>query len=202
MHAIILSSNSGDAGIREMVMREELTLLAEREYDRKEARLKKGIAEVEAFIATAERLLAENPNDRAAGTLKETRDVFAASKAKMARGDLNGALDDVSVAYRLATDAVKEIKRYQGDIVTFPRAAYSDPKDILAQEMKRNDAYALFASTIVGIGQDEPGRLVSEGLAYREDAMKAMKDGGEAGAIAALKTSTELLIRALRASGD
>lgn len=201
VHAIILSRNS-DPGIREVVMREEIALLAEREHSRKEARLKKGTAEVETFIATAERLLKEHPNERAAVKLRETKDIFAASKARTTQGDLDGALEDVSMAYRLATSAVKEIKRSQGDIVTFPRGAYSDPKEILAHEMRRNDAYALFASTIVGEGRGGPARLVSEGLAYREDAMKAMKNGGEAKAIAALRTSTELLIRALRASGD
>lgn len=202
VHAIILSKNSKDDGLREIVMKEEMTLLADREHSRKEAQLRKGIAEVEIFIATAERLLKDEPNEQAAVKLRETKEIFAASKARITQGDYDSALEDVSKAYRLATAAVKEIKRSQGDIVTFPKAAYSDPRDILAHEIKKNDAYTLFASTIVKEGQDEPARLVSRGLAYREDAMKAMKDGGEAKAITALKTSTELLIKALRASGN
>lgn len=202
VHAIVLAKNSRDNGLRELVMKEEMTLLADREHSRKEAQLRKGVAEVEIFITTAERLLKDHSDEQAAVKLKETKEVFAASKARITQGDYDKAIEDISKAYKLATSTVKDIKRAQGDIVTFPKTAYSDPKDILAHEVKKNDAYALFASTIVKEGQDEPARLVSKGLAYREDALKAMKDGGEANAIAALKTSTELLIKALRASGN
>lgn len=202
VHAIVLSRNSRDNGIRDMVMREEMALLADREHARKEAQLDKGMAEVEIFIKTAERLLKDNPNEPAALKLTETKTLYAASKEKISRGDYDSALEDVSKAYKLSTAAVKEIKRSQGDILTFPKAVYSDPKEALAHEVKKNDAYAFFASTMVKEDQDEPSRLVSEAFAYRDEAMKAMENGGEAKAIDALKASTELLIKALKASGN
>lgn len=202
VHAIILSRNSHDNGIRDMVMQEEMALLAGREHERKEAQLKKGMAEVEIFIKTAERLLKDNHNESAALKLIETKALYAASKEKISRGDYDSALEDVTKAYKLSTAAVKEIKRSQGDILTFPKAVFSDPKEALAHEIKKNDAYAFFAATMVKEGQDEPSRLVSEALAYRDEALNAMENGGEAKAIDALKASTELLIKALKASGN
>lgn len=202
VHAIILSRSSNDRALREAVMREEVSLMAERERVRKEAQLKKGLAEVEIFIKAAERLLKDTRNETAALKLKETKEVYAASKEKASLGDYDKALEDVSRAYKLATAAVKDIKRSQGDILTFPKAAYTEQKDILAHELKKNDAYAFFASTMVKEGQGESFRLVSEGLTYRESAMKAVKDGGDAQAINDLRASTELLIKALRYSGN
>lgn len=202
-HAIVLSKNSHDNGIRKMVMQEEMALFADREHARKEARLNKGMAEVEIFIKTAERLLKDNHNEPAALKLKETKELYAASKEKISRGDYDSALEDVSRAYKLSTAAVKEIKRSQGDILTFPKAVNGDPKDILAYEIRKNDAYAFFAATMVKEDQDEPSRLVSEAFVYREKALKAIENsGGEAKAIDALKASTELLIKALKASGN
>lgn len=203
VHAIILSRNSHDSAIRDVVMKDEMALLAVREHARKEARLNKGMAEVEIFIKTAERLLKDKHNEPAALKLMETKAIYAASKEKISRGDYDSALKDVSKAYKLATAAVKEIKRSQGDILTFPKTAYGDSRDVLAHEIKKNDAYAFFASTMVKEGQDEPSRLVSEALAYRDEALKAMEQGGEeAKAIDALKASTELLIKALKVSGN
>ena len=201
-HAIILATNSGDNSIRDIVMKEEVALLAEREHDRKEARLKKGIAEVEIFIITAERLLKDKPNEQASAKLSETKEIYKASKEKIAAGDYDGALEGINKAYKLSTDAVKEIKRSQGGMLTFPKAAYTEPKDILAHELKKNDAYAFFATSMIDKGADRAGKLVSEGLAYRESAMKAIETGGEKAAIDALKASTELLIKALQSAGD
>lgn len=201
-HAIILATNSSDNSIRDIVMKEEVALLAEREHERKEARLKKGMAEVEIFIITAERLLKDKPNDQASARLSETREIYKASKEKIAAGDYDGALDGINKAYKLSTDAVKEIKRSQGDMLTFPKAAYTEPKDILAHELKKNDAYAFFAASMIDKGADGAGKLISEGLAYRESAMKAIETGSEKEAIDALKASTELLIKALQTAGD
>jgi hypothetical protein len=202
IHAIILATNSDDHSIRDIVMKEEVALLAEREHDRKEARLKKGMAEVEIFIITAERLLKDKPNEQTAARISETREIYKASKEKIAAGDYDGALEGVAKAYQLATSAVKEIKRSQGDMLTFPKAAYTEPKDILAHELKMNDAYAFFAASMIDKGGDGAGKLVSDGLAYRERAIKAIETGGEKEAIDALKASTELLIKALQSAGD
>jgi hypothetical protein len=203
VNAIILSKNTNDDSIRDTVIKEEVARLAVRERERKEAQLKKGVAEVEIFITAAERLLKDEPNEKAAMMLKETRTTYAAAKEKMALGDYDGALEDVSRAYKLSTDSVKEIKHSQGGMLTFPKAVYGDPKEVLAHELKKNDAYAFFVTTMVKEGQDEPARLVSEGLSYRDKAVKAMKQGGETqAAIDGLKASTELLIQALRAAGN
>lgn len=199
VHAIVLSRNSHDITIRDIVIKEEMAHLAVMERGRKQAQLKKGLAEVEIFIKTAERLLQDRHNEPAALKLKETKELYAASTDNISRGDYDNALEDVSRAYKLATVAVKEIKRSQGDILTFPKAAYGDPKDILAHEIKKNDAYAFFAATMM---KDRPSRLVSQALDYRENAMKAMKTGNEAQAIDALKASTELFIDALKNSGN
>lgn len=202
VHAIMLSKNSNDSALRDIVMKEEMALLDDREHARKEARLKKGMAEVEIFIKTAERLLKDNRNEPATLKLTETKALYAASKENISRGDYDSALEEVSKAYKLATSAVKDIKRSQGEILTFPKAAYSDPKEALAHEIRKNDAYAFFASTMVKEGLGEPSRLISEAQAYRDEALKAMEQGTEAKAIDALKASTELLIKALKASGN
>ena len=78
----------------------------------------------------------------------------------------------------------------------------TDHKDILAHELKMNDAYAFFAASMIDKGGDGAGKLVSDGLAYRERAIKAIETGGEKEAIDALKASTELLIKALQSAGD
>lgn len=202
VHAIILSRNANNAPVREIVLKEEMALFSEREHERKGARLKKGMAEVEIFIKTAERLLKDKTNEPAEMKLAETKALYAAAREKIAAGDYDGALEGVSRAYKLATAAVKEVKRTQGDILTFPKAAVTDPKEMLAHELKKNDAYAFFASTMVKDGQDGPGKLLSNGLASRERALKAVRDGGETEAIEGLRASTELLIKAIRASGN
>lgn len=203
MHAIILSTNTNDSSIRDVVMKEEMALLAEREHELKEARLKKGMAEVEIFMKTAERLMKDGPNEDARLKLDETRAVYAFAKEKIAAGDYDSALDGISKAYKLATAAVKEIKRSQGDILTFPKASFTEPKDALAYEIKKNEAYAFFASSIIKEGQDGPAKLLSEGLALRETALKtAAGNGGEQKALEGFKTSTELLIKAIKASGN
>jgi hypothetical protein len=134
--------------------------------------------------------------------LKETKAIYADSKEKISRGDYDSALEDISKAYKLATAAVKEIKRSQGEILTFPKTVDGDSKDVLAHEVKKNNAYSFFAATMVKEDQDEPSKLVSEAMDYRDEALKAMEQGGEAKAIDALKASTELLIKALKASGN
>lgn len=202
MHAIILAKNANDSAIKEVVMREEVALLAEREHELKEARLKKGMDEVEIFMKTAERLLKDRPNEAARLKLDETRATYAAAKEKIAAGDYDSALAGVSKAYKLATAAVKEIKRSQDDILTFPKAVFTEPREALAYELKKNDAYAFFASSMIKEGQAGPSRLLSEGLAMREKALKTAENGGEAAAIEGLKDSTELLIKAIKASGQ
>lgn len=202
VHAIILSKNARDSSIRDIVMKEEVALLAEREHERKEDQLKKAMAEVDIFIKTAERLLKDRGNEPAAAKLNETKKIYASSKEKIEIGDYDSALEGVTRAYKLATATVKEIKRSQGDILTFPKPVATDPKEMLAYERKKNDAYAFFAAAMVKVGQDGPAKLLSDGMDARAKALKAVQNGFEAEAIEGLKASTELLIKALKTSGN
>lgn len=199
-HAVILSKGSGDQSMRDTVMREEVALLEQREHERSEARLKKGMAEVETFIKTAERLLQEEDNASARRVLQESRTAYAGAKEKIADGDYDGALEGVQEAYRLSTAAVKLVKRSQGDILTFPKPP-SDQKEMLAWELRKNDAYAFLASSMVKKEGGQQARLLSDGMSAREDALNQIEAGTEAKALAGLRASTELLIRAIRASG-
>lgn len=201
MHAIILVKSEGGPPLKEVVMKETVALMADRERARKETQIRKGMDEAEIFIKTAERLLKNRPDEKASEKLREARDTFDAAKDMLSKGDYDGAHAGVTKAYRLATASVKTIKRSQGEILTFPKAANADSREALAHELKKNDAYAFFASSVIDKDQSGPSKQLSEALAYREDALKALENGGEARAIEALKTSTELLIRALKSDG-
>lgn len=198
MHAIILVKGEGGPPLKDVVMKETVALMADREIARKQAQIRKGMDEAEVFIKTAERLLRDRPDKKASEKLREARDAFGAAKDMLSNGDYDGAHAGVTKAYRLATASVKTIKRSQGEILTFPKASYTDSREVLAHELKKNDAYAFFASSVIDKDRSGPSKQLSEALAYREDALKAIEDGGEARAIEALKTSTELLIRALK----
>jgi len=202
MHAIILVKGEGGPPLKAVVMKETVALMADREQARKQAQIRKGMDEAEVFIKTAERLLRDRPDKNASEKLREARDAFDGAKEMLSKEDYDGAHAGVTKAYRLATASVKTIKRSQGEILTFPKASsYADGKEALAHELKKNDAYAFFASSVIDKGQSGPSKQLSEALAYREDALEAIENGGEARAIEALKTSTELIIRALKSDG-
>lgn len=200
--AIILSKNQKDATIRDSVIVEELVLREKHEVERKEAMIRKSMDEVEIFIRTAERLLAQNANAGADEKLKETKALYVSAKKNLAAGLIDGALDDLNKAYRLSTAAVKEIKRSQNDIITFPKPSVTDEKALLAYELKKNNSYIYFATQVVTEGMKEPARLLSDGKALKDEAAEAMEKGDNGKATELLKASTEVLIRAIKGASE
>jgi len=117
VNAIMLSK---DLTIRELVLVEEADARGVKDIERKEERLRKAKAEVEIFMRTAERLMA-GAEGLQAEKLAEGRKLYASSVKKSASGDLDGAISEMNTAYALATSAIKEYKRSQGEIITFPK---------------------------------------------------------------------------------
>lgn len=201
IHAIILSKNKENASIRDFILREEMLLSERRDHERKENMIKKSMAEVETFMKTAERLLSQNGNSAASLKLAESKELYAASKKKIYHGDYDSALIDMNNAYKLATGAVKEIKRSQGDPITFPKAVNTDEKEILAYELKKNNTYVYFASQVVNGDARDAGDLLKTGKTAKAEAEQAIEKGEHAKAIERLKSSTELFIQAIKVSG-
>lgn len=199
IHAIVLTKNGQDAAIRGIVMQEELALREKHDMERKEKLIRKGIDEVEIFIKTAERLLAGQKNDEAAENLNRTRELYKASKQSLANGRLDESLEGLNKAYQLATKTVKEIKKSQGDIITFPKPIYTDEKQHLAYELKKNDSYSFFAVQLVNGGDPAVLKTANE---TREQAMKEMDSGDVQKAIERLKASTDLYIKAIKDAGQ
>lgn len=200
--AIILSKNQKDATIRDSVIEEELVLREKHEVERKEAMIRKSMDEVEIFIRTAERLLAQNANAGADEKLKETKALYVSAKKNLAAGLIDGALEDLNKAYRLSTAAVKEIKRSQNDVITFPKPSVTDEKALLAYELKKNNSYIYFATQVVTEGMKDPARLLSDGRALKDEAAEAMEKGDNRKATELLKASTEVLIRAIKGASE
>ncbi|MBI4948718.1 MAG: hypothetical protein HY955_01070 [Deltaproteobacteria bacterium] len=200
--AIILSKNQQDGTIRDVVIKEELVLKEKREIEKKEAMIRKSVDEVEIFIRTAEKLLARNANDSAGEKLKETKALYDSAKRDVAEGRMDNALDELGKAYRLATAAVKEIKRSQNDIITFPKPAVTDEAAMLAYELNKNNSYVYFAAQVVTGGKKEPSRLLDDGMALKDEAASAIEKGDNGKAIELLKASTETIIRAIKAASE
>ncbi|MFQ5735860.1 MAG: hypothetical protein ACE5GY_03235 [Thermodesulfobacteriota bacterium] len=199
VHAVIIATNK-DASLKESILKEELVLQASHDIERKENMLKKGMAEVEVFISTAERLLGQDAkgNEKALATIEDAREHYDTAKLNLTRQDMDGALAEIKKAYRQATQAVKDIKRAQDDIITFPKPTFTDEKEILAYELKKNASYIFFASKVVKEGDTESGRLFVEGQGLKEKADAAMDNGRTRDAIKQLQGSTQLLIKAIK----
>ncbi|MBI5886932.1 MAG: hypothetical protein HZB85_10190 [Deltaproteobacteria bacterium] len=168
--------------------------------ERKEAMIKKGLAEVEAFIKTAERLQGEGESTDAAMRLTEARSLYEASKNEFSDGRYDKALDDVNRAYMAATGAVRVIKKERAEIITFPRPASTDAKDVLSSELKKNDAYRYFASQVIPDGNRKIAAYMKQGDSLRDEAAYVMNGGDASAAIGKLKESTELYIEAIKQS--
>ncbi|MEK6760149.1 MAG: hypothetical protein AABY51_10285 [Deltaproteobacteria bacterium] len=202
IHAIILTKNSEDAEIRSIVIQEEMVLKEKHDKERKEVIIRKGIDEVEIFIRTAERLLQGNKNPEAERELDNAREAFKAAKLSLAGGQLDESISGLNKAYKLATQTVKGIKRAQGDIITFPKPAFSDEKQMLDYELKKNDSYVFFASQSVKEKNPVALKLLNAAKAAREDASKHIEAGDAPKATELLKTSTGLFIDAIKASSE
>ncbi len=198
LHAVVLAANRENPAIKELVLKEELVLQAKHDIERKETLLRKGMAEVEIFIKTAERLLGQEGRERAHPRLEEAREVYNKAKADLAHQNYDEALTNIRKAYRLATQTVKEIKRAQDDIITFPKPVLNDEKDILDYELKKNASYVFFASKVVPETDAESGRMLNAGVAMKEQALRAVEQGDTQEAIRQFQESTQFLIKAIK----
>ncbi len=199
-HAIVLSKNRHDSTMRDFVIKEETILRSKHDTERKEAMIKKGLAEVETFIKTADRLASEYGNAPAASKIEQAKTLLAGSKTLIAGGDLDSSLEDIKKAYKLITDTVKDMKRDRGEIITFPRPAVTDEKEMLTYELKKNDSYLFFAEKLSNGMTSEGSRLFGEAKTLQGEAMKAMDAGDRPVAIEKLKASTELYIKAVKST--
>lgn len=202
IHAIILTKNSEDAEIRSIVIQEEMVLKEKHDRERKEVLIRKGIDEVETFIRTAERLLQGKKNLDAEQEIDSAREEFKAAKLSLAGGQLDEAIAGLAKAYKMATLTVKGIKRAQGDIITFPKPAFSDEKQMLEYEIKKNDSYIFFASQSVKEKNPEAVRLLNAANAARQEASKHIDSGDVAKATELLKASTGFYIDAIKAASE
>lgn len=199
IHAIILAKNPEDAAVREFVIQEELIQSEKRDIERKVEMIDKGMAEVEAFIKTAERLAADDGKAEAR-KIEDAKALYALSRKALDEERLDDSLEDVRKAYTLVTTAIMDIKRSKKDIITFPPPAGTDDRDILQYEIKRNDAYVYFASQVVKPADAQAAGLLKAGGEARNQAEEFVKDGDMKKAISRLKESTELFIKAVKKS--
>lgn len=197
IHAIIISRNKHDATIRDFAIQEEMLLKERQDRERKISMINKGLAEVEIFIKTSERLLSRDENPSARGQINEAKALYESSKGDLAAGKYDSALDRIDKAYTLATHSVKDIKRTQNDIITFPRPAFESEKDLMAYELKKNNSYIFFASQVLK-GGAESNKDFDKGRDIRDEAIEAMNMGQGKKAIEKFRASTELLIRAIK----
>lgn len=202
IHAIILTKNTEDAEIRSIVIQEEMVLKEKHDRERKEVIIRKGIDEVEIFIRTAERLLHGKKNPEAERELDNARETFKAAKLSLAGGQLDEAIAGLATAYKMATHTVKGIKKAQGDIITFPKPAFSDEKQMLEYEIKKNDSYIFFASQSVKGKNPAAVRLLNAANAARQEASKHIDSGDVTKATELLKASTGLYIDAIKAASE
>lgn len=193
----IIFAKSDDPSVHEAIIREELSMSAEKEHERKEEMIKKGTIEVETFIMTAERLMADNIIDSAALKVAEARKVLDSSNKYVAAGDYDAALDIINKAYTLATQGVREVKRAQGEAVTFPKTTFSTEREAYDYELKKNDRYMFFASQVLKERNKDAGKVLDEARGLREKAVKAA-DSNIKTATEHLRESTTLLIKTIK----
>lgn len=197
LYSIVLSRNS-DPRLRESIQREEFAQKTEAEHEKKEAMIRKGMVEVEAFIKTGERLLKDSDNPSARSKIEEAKGLVESSKARIARSDYDAAISDLNEAYRLATGGVKEIKRSGNEIITFPKPAFADEASVFNYERKRNDTYVFLAERALKEGDGAFRDAFAKARSLRNDALGAAEKGDKKGAIEKLRSSTEMLVKALK----
>ena len=198
VHALIIAMNKDNPILLDYVIKEELLLQIKHDIERKEGLLRKGLAEVEVFIKTAERLRGDTGNEEAAATLEKARAHYEASQLHLSQQNFDEALAEVRKAYNFATQTVKDIKRSQDDIITFPKPAFNDEKEILAYELKKNDSYVFFSSKVVKEDDERPRKMLKAGTNIKNQALASIKNNQTQEAIKQLQESTELFIKAIK----
>jgi tetratricopeptide (TPR) repeat protein len=195
-YAIILASSDNES-IRDAVIKEAMLLGAEGEHERKEAMIRKSIAEAETFVRTAGRLLKESENPGARGELNEASGYLISSKQALAAERYDESLEYLDKAYRLATGSVRKIKMTQAEPITFPRPKTTDEGEILAYELKKNETYLFFAGEVVKSEEGKLGEMIKRARGMSNEASGAIKDDKKRLAIDKLRASTGLIVKAL-----
>ena len=198
--AVLLSSGPHKEGVRDLAMEEMADAKAEHDQDKMEAQLKKVTSEVNTFMAAAEKLVSESgvPSP----SLEKARELYDSSMMKSGEGNYDAALRDMTAAYGLVTAIVKELKRAEGEALTFPEKQFTDPRELLAYEIEKNDTYAFFASKTAGDNGKDSLKLLRAARKARDQAQRSIDKGDGAKAIERLRQSTELYLKAIRESGE
>lgn len=200
IHAIIIVKGEQGLVMRESAINTDDIIRAGEDRDLKEALIKKGASEVETFIKAAERLLRDGEVETAGVRLAEARRLYGLSKAELSGGEYGKAQDDVNKAYRAATDAVRAVKLARAEIMTFPRPASSNEKDVLVAEVKKNDAYRFFAEQVAPDNDGNIARRIKKGKTLRSHASDAIGAGDAKKALDLLGNSTGVYIEAIKMS--
>lgn len=198
IQAIFLVKNQQGLVMRDSAINTDELIKAGNDRERKEALIKKGMVEAEAFINAAERLLKDGDDVDAASMLANARTLYLQSKKELSDGEYDKALEDVNLAYKAATGTVRAIKEARAEIITFPRPASSNEKDILALEIKKNDAYRYFVTQVAPENDGTANRDLIKGDALRTEAAYVMNGGDVKAAIEKLRASTDLYIETIK----
>lgn len=194
----IILVNKEDESVREAIIKDAQLIGAEEEHERKEARIRKSIAEAETFIRTAEKLLTENEDPEAKKLLVEAEERLKSSRHALAGERYDAALSDLKKAYKLATGSVRKITNSQAELITFPRPDTEDEDELLAFEQKKNDTYMFVATRALKDDGKEAGRLLDAARVMSAEAADAIKKNDKRLAIDKLRASTALLEEALK----
>ena len=197
LYAITLASTQ-DKSLHDVIIHEEFEMREGQDHVRKESMITKGWIEVETFIMTAERLLAEKENSAARQKLGEARRLLNESRKSVAVNDYDNALKLIDGAYLQATQSVKDIKKAQGDSITYPRTEFASDKDALAYEAKRNDTYIFFASQVVKDDDESTQKLLDDAQGLKAEGTSARDTGDFKQAVQKFRESTMLLIKAIK----
>ncbi len=198
-YAMILA-NSDKPSDREQVIKKALLFRASRDHERKEMMIKRRLLEAETFIKTAERLMVEADNKGAKEKTSNAKELLVEARMAIAADDYEIALPKIHLAYDLSTDAVKEIKKAEGAVITFRKPAANNQEELLIYEKRRNKNHLFFANqnaSTYGKGQMKMLRRARSLSAQATRAYKARKYDK---AINKFNESTKLLLEAYRSN--
>lgn len=197
VYAIALAGTK-DKAFRDAIIQEEFDMYEGQDHARKEAMITKGQIEVQTFIMTAGRLLAEKEDKDARNKLGEAKKLLEDSKKSVSINDYDSALMLIDKAYLQATQSVRDIKKAQGDSITYPRTEFASDKEAMAYEAKRNDTYIFFAAQVVKEDNETTQKLIDDAQGLKIQATTARDTEDFKEAVLKFRESTALLIRAIK----
>lgn len=199
IQAIIIVKNEQGLKMREAAIEASDIIKAGDDRERNEALIKDGMSEAKTFIKTAKWLQQESASDNAALLIAQAETLYDKSAQEFSEGKYPNALEDINAAYTAATDAIKIIKSERPEIITFPRSKSPYEKDILASELRRNDAYGYFAAQLVSNKSTaKAANLLRKGNSLRDDASDSLDAKETKKAIELLRESTDSYIMAIK----